>query len=155
MTDEELDAIIAAFREARVGGTYWASRPELPAGRYSLVRVPADQRDEAVVAASHTALVWANSGDGTPIIGDCDPWHLLDGAAEVIVDAGDELALIAALAGVPLRCLGDGPYAALAGGGRKALRAAVRRHVVDAWRYVDPFSEADMSVCDAIAVCRI
>jgi len=154
VTDEELDAIIAAFREARVGGTYWASRPELPTGRYSLVRVPAGQRDEAVAAASHTPLVWANSGDGSPIIGDCDPWHLLDGAAEVIVDAGDELALIAALGGVPLRCLGDGPYAALAAGGRKALRDAVRRHFCDGWRYVDPFSGAEMSVRDAIALCR-
>jgi capsular polysaccharide export protein len=155
VTDEELDALIDALREAKVGGTYWASRPELPAGEYSLARVAGALRDAAVGgAATRTPVVWANSETGATIAGDCDPWHLLTRAAEVIVDAGDELALIAALAGVPVRCVGEGAFAALGSGGQAALRDALRYHVLCGWRYLDPFSGAAMSAGDAIALCR-
>ncbi|NUQ18935.1 MAG: capsule biosynthesis protein [Sphingomonas sp.] len=155
LADEELDGLVASLCDTRVGGTYWAARPELPGSEYSLIRVAGDRaRDEATgAAAAATALVWAESGSDATITGDCDPWHLLQGAAEVIVDAGDELALIAALAGVPLRCVGEGAFASLAGGGRSALRDAVRRHVVSGWRYVDPFTRTDMHVREAIALC--
>lgn len=156
LTDGEIDGLIEALREAQLGGTYWAARPELPGGEYSLIRVAgARPRDDAMrEAAAATALVWSDSGGDATITGDCDPWHLLQGAAEVIVDAANELALIAALAGVPLRCVGEGPFASLAGGGRPALRDAVRRHVASGWRYVDPFTRADIHVRDAIALCR-
>src|SRR5690242_15555808 len=46
LTDQEIDALIAAFREGKVGGTYWAARPKLPADEYSLVRVSPVSRRE-------------------------------------------------------------------------------------------------------------
>ena len=153
VTDEQLDAFADAFRGAQVGGTFWAARPELPAGEYSLVRVRPDFRGEAIRSAAQSPLVWAHSGADAAIAGDCDPWHMVNGAAEVIVDADDELALIAALAGVPLRCMGEGPFACLASGSREALRDGLR-YALSGWRYIDPFTRADMGVRDAIALCR-
>jgi capsular polysaccharide export protein len=155
VSDADLDALVEAFREAKVGGTYWAARPALPTDEYSLVRVAGGlPAGLAVSDPGRRSLVWADAGAGADITGDCDPWHLLEHAAEVVVDADDELALIAALSGVPLRCVGEGAYASLAGGGDEALREVLRRHVIGDWRYADPFSGAEMSVRDAIAFCR-
>ena len=154
-SDKEIDRVIADLRNAKVGGTYWAAAPELPSAEYSLVRVAAASPNQARLdLARYTPLVWASSASNAAITGDCDPWHMVKGAAEVIANGDDELALIAALAGVPFRCVGEGPFAVLATGGRQALRNAIGRHVIDGWRYVDPFSGADIGVADAIGLCR-
>jgi capsular polysaccharide export protein len=77
-----------------------------------------------------------------------DPWHLVSGATEVLVDADDELALVAALAGVPLRCVGDGRFKMLERDGRGALRESFRRHVLKAC--TDPFTDTAMDFAQAV-----
>src|SRR5690348_14512478 len=124
-TASEIDAAIAGCASARVGGSYWGSRPQLPDEPYALVRV-ADREErgrQLKNAAPTPTLVWLHSGSEyphlpadrvCPITGVLDPWHLLSGASEAIVDSDDELALVAAISGVPVQCVGSGRFAALA-----------------------------------------
>lgn len=151
--DEEVDRLIEQVAEARVASTYWAARPALPDQPYSLVRI-ADGSAQAAAVASAKAfpVVWTRSGDAD-LSGDCDPWHLLSRAEEAIVDADDEVALIAALAGVPLRCVGEGRFANLQSGGQGALREAFFQSAIRGWRYVDPFTGRDVTASEAIALC--
>jgi len=86
-------AVAARLLEFKVGGTYWGAQPALPK-RYVLVR------SRAAAAAANLL------GIGPLVIydesaGDCDPWHMLSGAAALVAEPGDEVRLIAALLGVP------------------------------------------------------
>ncbi|HET7577142.1 MAG TPA: hypothetical protein VFK19_11345 [Sphingomicrobium sp.] len=88
------------------------------------------------------------------VIGACDPWHLLGGASAVVVDSDDELALIAAIAGVPVQCVGSGSYEPLgAHRHRSTLRGALRDCVVGAFSYSDPFSGEPLDHSEAIRIC--
>lgn len=156
LPDSEIDAFIQALADSKVGGSYWADRPRLPAADYTLVRVAHPRlRIEAIKSAlTDIPVVWANSGAHATVTGDCDPWHLLEGAKEVIVDACDELALLASIAGVRLRCVGDGPFATLERTGRRGLRDALRHYAVCGWRYVDPFTGGVIGFNEAVSLCR-
>ena len=112
--DAETTEAIELIHHSRVGGTYWGAQPALPASTYTLVRVrDRDSREAALgdAATGDCILCWLDSArDGRSIgeaihrvIGTCDPWHLLTGASAVVVDADDELALLGAIAGVPVR----------------------------------------------------
>jgi len=80
------------------------------------------------------------------IEGDCDPWHMFDHADALWVDASDEIALLAAIAGCPTLCFaGD----AVAAADRPALDC-VTRHVIGDSRYVDPFNGAPIDALAAI-----
>jgi capsular polysaccharide export protein len=79
LTDAVADDLCALLREARVGGHYWGSRPDLGPAPY-------------VLGPSHVAVTRS-----------ADPWHLLVGASEVACVADDPLRLIAGLLGVPVR----------------------------------------------------
>lgn len=142
IADTEIDALIERTAALRVGGEYWGSQPDLSHRRYSLIRI----RDRQSRADAETRL----SGDcqifDAPA--DADPWHLVSGAAEVLVDADDELALVAALAGVPVRCVGKGRFNALEGGGRTAVREAFCRYALRA--FTNPFTGAAMTYAEAI-----
>lgn len=144
IADDELDRMMGRIAELRVGGESWGAQPELPAGPYSLINV----REPRARAAAIASL----SRDRSILIAEAaaasDPWHLVSGAAEAIVDADDEIALVAALAGVPVRCIGDGPFATLEGSGRAALRAVFRRHALKPC--VDPFTGAAMNCGEAV-----
>ncbi len=83
----------------------------------------------------------------------CDPWHLVSGAKLAIVDADDELALIAAMAGVPVRCVGEGRFSELQKGHRPALRDAFRAAAVQPFKYLDPFSGNAIDIAEAIELC--
>jgi hypothetical protein len=111
-SNAEVDRLIERVAELKVGGTFWASQPPLPDEPYTLVRVAdPSARAEALASAAAPPLVWPGAGRA-------DPWHLVGGASEVIVDAGDELELIAAIAKVPVR-------------GRGRTASAVREAFVD------------------------
>jgi capsular polysaccharide export protein len=145
LADAELDSLLELIRSQRVGGTYWGSQPALPNTPCTLVRVRDRAQRTAAVDGTRTAIVWLD---------ECDPWHLLAGASQVIVDADDEFALLAAIAGVPIECLGEGDYASLA---RRPSRSAFldlfRSHVVDTFSYFDPYTGEPISLAEAIQCC--
>lgn len=132
----DLEELIALTARERVGGTYWGSQPDLPAGKYALIaaRRPDDRRrilqelgrDRSVFAVDPKQI--------------CDPWHLISRADELIADADDELALIASIAGVPVRCIGER---------RLDLHAAFAERVL-AFSYADPFTGEPISARQVI-----
>jgi capsular polysaccharide export protein len=156
--DEALELAVQLIRDAKVAGSYWGSQPDLPEGPYVLARI----RNDTIEAHSTTlpVVLWTSSEKGRPIegrmlhrvSGDCDPWHLLSGASEVVVDADDELALIAAIAGVPVRCLGSGPYQAVAGG-HAGLLQVLRGPSLGACEFVSPFDGEPITLSEAIDLC--
>ncbi|MEO7787197.1 MAG: capsule biosynthesis protein, partial [Sphingomicrobium sp.] len=78
--------------------------------------------------------------------------HLLKGASLVVADADDDLALIAAIAGVPVEGVGEGRFASLTGAKSDAatLRALFRAHLVDGLHYLDVFSGMPATLAQAI-----
>ena len=165
LSDEEVDRIAAALAEAKVGGTYWASQPPIPDIPYTLVHLrDPDVRAEAITSlrGERPIVSWAESAPkitprGPPelhhVSGMLDPWHLISGAADVIVDSDDELALLAALAGIAVTCIGSGRFASLGSGGIPAVRDALRRCAVHGLRYTDPFTGVAVEVTEAIELC--
>jgi capsular polysaccharide export protein len=157
LSEDEADALIDQLRALRVGGTYWGAKPPLAPG-YALVRV-ADQgrRSEVLQArAAQPVVCWSDAPvekpEGTRLVtGCCDPWHLLDGASELIVDGDDNMALIGGIAGVPVSCVGTGAFGSVADASRTAIREALRGHVPAT--YTDPFSGEQMSASDAADLC--
>jgi len=163
LSEEELEEIARSIKDLRVAGTYWGRQPLLPEASYILVRT----RDEALAArlvgsrpVEIPIVIWATSERTAPlqdsrnhrIFGDCDPWHLLEGAVEVIVDADDELAVIAAIAGIPVRCVGEGPFEALATG-RAGLFEVLRGSLLAACAYTCPFSGREIGPTEAVELC--
>jgi capsular polysaccharide export protein len=145
LDDEALDRLIDRVTALRVGGCYWGIQPQLPGTAYALVRTADPQRPpEPLAMDSAGRRVFIAQPEA-------DPWHLVSGAAEVVVRGGDELALVAALAGVPVRCTGDGPFKILEGGGRPQLREAFRSHVLS--RCIDPFTGAPIDFAEAVELC--
>ena len=157
MDDCEIDSVIASLRSARVGGDYWGHQPPLPADGYTLVKVrnahssasplrkPRSQQDRVRI-----------TGDTVEVMSEgCDPWHLLGGAALVVADSDDELALLAAIAGLPLECVGPGRFARLSGETPNVpeLREIIRSYVVGAFTYFDPFSGVEIGFARAIEQC--
>lgn len=166
LTEAQLDELLTAIADSRVGGTYWGSRPNLPAAPYSLICVSdARLREQLIAEFPHdrTLLCWISRGSrreisGTSayhVFGTCDPWHLLSGAADVIADAHDEVAVIAALMAVPLKCVGEGPFTPLASGaGPHVLRQVFRSTFIDPFTYLDPFSEKQLSLLQVVEISR-
>ena len=154
--DSAIDCLTDRIVELRVCGSYWGPQPELPGTAYMLVSVRDKAAREQALAAlgdSEAILCLAHSGPRGANSGAVDPWHLLSGAKMVIVDAYDELALIAAIAGVPVRCVGEGRFSALENGDRPSLRDAFRCAVLQPFKYLDPFSGAESNIAEAIELC--
>lgn len=154
ITDEEVDRLIGRAASLKAVGSFWAAQPPLPAEPYSVVRVAdREARKRAIEAAGSPVLTWGDTGAPADIAGECDPWHILSGAAQVILDADDELAIIAGMARVPLQCVGDGRFSSIRIADRSTIRDAFRATVVDNVSYADPFSGAEIGVGDAIELC--
>jgi capsular polysaccharide export protein len=143
--DDALDQLLERVAALRVGGSYWGAQPHLPGTGYLLVRTGDPQhRADALAKASGDRPVFEADGSA-------DPWHLVSGAVEVLVDADDELAVVAALAGVRVHLVGEGPFKMLEGGGRARLRGAFRLHVLK--QCIDPFTGAPIDFADAVELC--
>ena len=86
----DVDELIAALAEARVGGAFWAARPALPKGR-DVVLAPdtqaqafalldtaiADGISGRVVVIGPFASTRDAAGEWVPVIARlCDPWHV-------------------------------------------------------------------------------
>lgn len=152
LTEGDVEEFLEAVGQAKVGGAYWAAQPPLPDAPYRLIRVRDRARRRELIAQSpqQRNLVWLPRREAEPglvqdmvhtVSGDCDPWSLLRGAKEAIVDADDELAMIVAVAGVPLQCVGNGPFQDLGGrNARQALTQSFHSLYVKPFDYLDPFT---------------
>ena len=161
---DSVDRLIQLVRQLKVGGDYWASQPALPENSYTLVKIgDPSTRSEVLRDLSSEEVVWwidaAPTGsvqdDRLHVVsGQLDPWHLLQAAGRVVVDAADELALIAAIAEVPLTCVGDGAFASLGKGKpSSALAEVFRDHALEGFSYRDPFTGQTSSAEATIRLC--
>lgn len=164
LSDQELDDCIASLGESCVGGCYWGCRPALPDAPYIVVRAR-DAKVRAQILASAGAdravLLWLDSGHHPSVPvgaaievvhGDCDPWHLVQGAVEVVVDGDDELALVAAISNTAVRCVSAGPFEVVTKG-RSGLLDVLRGPLVGARSYVSPFTGQPIGLMEAIDLC--
>lgn len=150
LADSEIDKLLAQVNCLKVGGDYWAPQAELPDQKYVLVKTADAPRGNALaapVAGGAPIFHWSDEP--------YDPWHLVSGAAHLVVDADDELALIAAIAGVPVTCVGEGPFAMLDIGSsdRKTSLRTAFRNAIAPYEYRDPFTGISVSVEDVVRLC--
>ncbi len=150
------------LRRAEVGGSFWAARPALPTGR-TLLLAPSDsaQKYEMRMRAHGTGrddqaivLRAGRDMDVSPlpaIAGPCDPWHLAAQAGEIWVDADNDLALVAVIAGCRVRTFGSGRFARVADS-EADLLDALAAELGGENRWLDPFTGEATSVESAIAL---
>jgi len=161
---EDVDALIAALGESRVGGAFWAAQPDLPAGRDVLLAPDTQAQawamlDTAIAQgdAARAVLIGPFStrrGRGAPIpviARLCDPWHLAAQASEVRAGADSELALVAALLGRVVTVSGTGRFARL-DGTADSLRGTVTAQIRDGLAWRDPFTGGQIAARDIIAL---
>jgi capsular polysaccharide export protein len=161
-SEAEVDLALSAMSRERVAGNFWGQRPVLPALPYVLVRSSADRVVPGVlepISDGRVVLQWFDDGrkrrsirGSAAITGDYDPWHMVSGAATVIAPADDELILIAALAGVPVRPVGAGRFSEV-GAGPGALRRTIRDHLLGRESYANPFTGEPMTLAEAVQLC--
>lgn len=153
LTEDQIDELIETIRHAKVGGDYWAKQPALPEGGYTLIRVVDSAAEVDRAPEGRRTVVWSEtSAPNSDVSGPCDPWHVLSGASSMVVDADDELALIAAIHGVPLTIVGEGRFSSLSGGDAASVRAAVRATMANR-SYSDPFTGERLDASGAVRLC--
>lgn len=150
--DSQVDALIESITRARVGGSYWAAQPDLGSAPFVLVRQGALGGEAALPARM---LVWCERRSETDLAaglvgGECDPWHMLSGAAELICRRDDPLQLFAALSGVPVRFAGE--EASTRQLNREQVRSILRA-ALGPKLYLDPFSGAPLSWMEVVDLC--
>lgn len=155
LSDEAVDQLIAQVRDLKVGGDYWAAQPRLSSSNYVVIRIDDDlarqcairelEPDCPIVLWSPDPLVIQREGRPLEaIVAPCDPWHVLERASLLMVDRDDELALVARILGVPVKCAGPSRHATI----HEAFRKAV-----EGFDYVDPFTGQRISLEEAIRLC--
>ena len=117
LDEEEIDRLFAAIREARVGGRFWAP-PASQLHLTILVRPRSVQDiDQALATLSeteHRSVLWllppakrgralarALARRNAMMVGDVDPWSLLDGEVRLVAHGDDEWVALAHIAGPP------------------------------------------------------
>ncbi len=162
---EDVDALIAALADLRVGGAFWAAQPDLPAGRDVLLapdtqaqawemldRSVADGVAARAVMVGPFASRRTATGQPVPVIARlCDPWHLAGQMAQVRAGADNELALVAALLGRPVTVTGEGRFARL-DGSTESLRAVVTTQLLDRQAWRNPFTGEQVGARDIVAL---
>lgn len=163
----DVTALVATLRAARVGSDYWAAHPAIDRSNCVILK-PADpiqaaEMMQAAKAQNHGAwLTWhAQPGSAAPtsdeiscIAGLCDPWYVLDHAAELWADGDDEALLVAALLGRPVRPFGKvGRFTALADRSETTLEQVVARELVHGITWLNPFTHAATTIDEIVALC--
>jgi len=147
------EALCAALRTARVGGSFWAPQPLLPQGCKLLLAPDSEAQLAAMLAAVPAVVVaicapadWPIDKGYVRVPHLCDPWQLTDQVNEVWAGADHELALVAALNGRKLRLFGSGRFA-----GCDRAPAAIAAQAVGAFNYASPFDGSPWSIDQTIA----
>lgn len=146
LPDRALDQLLSRLAQLKVGGTYWGYRPDLPEPGYTVIRVTDWKANKETHCLADGVLELQPNSN-------IDPWHVLSGAGVVVADADDELILLAAIAGVPVRCVGQGRFSALDAGDRSTLREVFRAVAADGIIYRNPFNNDEMDLAGAIELC--
>ena len=152
-----LDAdIVDEIRRLRVGGTYWAAQPDLPSNCV-IVRSAAALRAAEPLADGRPIVLWSAKGASSvpfrgsmSICGDCDPWHIAQSAALVVLEPDDEFRIIARLLDVPTfvhkvdtsRTIEEDVDA-----------AALLADTLSGTEFDNPFTGAAMSAAEAVELC--
>lgn len=152
--------LIEAMRRHRVGGTSWAAQPELPASGYLVLRTPHAASRATILDVldrqrpDQPVLLWLTEGERAPAGVACvrdpvDPWWIFARTALLWAEGDDPLALLAAIAGCPVRIFGrSGCFAALDGyisgnvESEAALDQLVAAHLLSGIRFYNPFTGA-------------
>ena len=146
--------LVEQVRRLRVGGAYWGTQPDLPQG-YVLARTGEALEPAAAMFPDRIIVFWTDEPDDAcdgvvNVSGECDPWHMLSSAAAAIVGPGDELRLIARLAGVPcyLREELDGELKLCTADPAELLKSAVADG-----SFENPFTGEPMNLGETIELC--
>lgn len=152
--------IITAMRSARVGGTYWAAQPPLPVAKYTLVRTSDCTRTAerlAKIEPDRPSLCWLTQSQSSPsragasiafVRGSCDCWYLLTNASSIVVDRVDELALLAHIAGIPVRfCGGD------FGRADDLELDRLVESAIQGFDYFSPYTGEPITALEAVSLC--
>lgn len=148
------DDLVEQVRRLKVGGSYWGAQPKLPDG-HVLVRSSAAVELAALKFPTRPVVLWGDeaadgSADVTAVSGECDPWHMVSSASAAIVEHGDELHVIARLAGIPCYLVGEqGSEPVLC----EVDPGVILKSALGAGLYRNPFTGEGMSVSDAIDLC--
>lgn len=148
--------IAELIRDLKVGSTFWAAQPKMPA-QYFLVRTDVPPEGWERVAGGLPLVQWLPHAHPTAakearltVTGDCDPWYMLGGAAGLVVEAEDELMLIAALLDIPT-------YVRDATTGELKLREMQLKTelelALNTGTYASPFTAEPMGVREAVELC--
>lgn len=128
ISSDRIDRLFAAIREARIGGDFW--------------HPPGDRRGDTIVRARSS--VEARAVSGMAVVGDIDPWSLLDSDATLVAHPDDDWMAIAVIAGATVRLFPD-----LAQPDPAALRHRVARDLLRI-RYRNPYTGAQASIEETI-----
>lgn len=147
---DRTERLLTLVRKLRVGGEYWTDQPELPASPYVLVATRDAALGESLARQVRPGEPVFVLHPGTSA--SCDPWHVLSGANHLIVDGDNELALVAAIAGVPLVCLSNGRFSSLDSNleGSAAALPPLFLDAVGATHFVSPFTDLPLDLEEII-----
>jgi capsular polysaccharide export protein len=159
LATEEAAEIARLLRDRRVGGNFWGSQPNLPAGR-DLILAPASQAQalQMLEAAAEEQLLdrcilidsvgLGQIGNAAPTItGNIDRWYIAEAASFIWADANHELALLAALCGSPIKLFSNGVVTDVADD--QALAPWVG-NAIGGWAYESPFDGRSITPFEAI-----
>ena len=94
---------------------------------------------------------WRGIHDVPKLLGAVDPWWLAERSTEFRAGAGQELVLVAALLGKPLRLGGEGSFAGL-DGTASGLRKVIHRNLLAGQTYRCPFTGKPISALEAVSL---
>lgn len=149
------EAVAEQLRRCRVGGSYWATQPALPAN-HVLVRCRSALEATANLPGSGPLVLWEVEASGLPfnghtvVSGECDPWHMLSGSAALVAESDDELRTIAALLNVPC-FLFDEATGELARDSASVV--SLIGSALPQTGFENPFTGEPMNVVEAVELC--
>jgi capsular polysaccharide export protein len=157
-TTADAATVVAQLRAHRVGGAFWQAQPEIGIGRDLLFAARSAAQLQHMLAAAPVDAVARGIATGVSLPGlvraaAADPWWLVAHRPTVFADAADEIALVAALAGCPLRLFGTGRFAALGDSADPtALERVIETELLAGQTYRDPFTDAPAPIDAILAV---
>ncbi len=157
-TDGQIDALLAAVRNARVGGEFWAepARTGLqtivrPRAGDDVRRIAEELTAPAFWSVARQALHFPRGHEINP--GAVDPWSLLAPGRTLLAHGDDEWVAIGTIMGSELHLLSSGRFGDMEND-FVARRCRVATELLAA-AYRDPFTGAAASVEDTIALLAL